>query len=50
MPDKGEQAQIMPQTYSSDQIFAGAREIFIDHQGDRYRLQRTSKGKLILTK
>lgn len=49
-PDTGAGVQAMPHIYSSDQIFAGARVIFIDHQGDRYRLQRTSKGKLILTK
>ncbi len=50
MQSKHAQIGAIPHIYSSDQIFAGAREVFIDHQGERYRLQRTSKGKLILTK
>ena len=37
-------------TVRSADLFADAREIVIDHCGDRYRLRRTSKGKLILTK
>ena len=28
----------------------GRREIVIEHQGERYRLQQTRNGKLILTK
>jgi hemin uptake protein HemP len=35
---------------ASDELFAGAREVIIDHVGDLYRLRCTSKGKLILTK
>lgn len=31
-------------------IFGGAREVAIEHEGGIYRLRRTSKGKLILTK
>ena len=31
-------------------LFAGAREIEIDHAGARYRLRHTALGKLILTK
>lgn len=34
----------------SVEIFAGAREVLIEHEGDEYRLRHTSKGKLILTK
>lgn len=34
----------------SADIFAGAREVVIEHEGDEYRLRLTSKGKLILTK
>ncbi|MCG8695872.1 MAG: hemin uptake protein HemP [Minwuiales bacterium] len=37
-------------TVRSADLFANAREIVIDHCGDRYRLRCTSKGKLILTK
>ena len=34
----------------SDELFAGANEVHIEHGGSLYRLQRTSLGKLILTK
>jgi hemin uptake protein HemP len=34
----------------SDELFAGANEVHIEHRGALYRLQRTSLGKLILTK
>ena len=37
-------------TVRSADLFADAREIVIDHCGDRYRLRCTSKGKLLLTK
>ena len=37
-------------TLRSRDLFAGAREIVIEHQGEQYRLRCTSKGKLILTK
>ena len=36
--------------FESADIFAGAQEVIIDHDGDHYRLRCTSKGKLILTK
>ncbi len=35
---------------SSDELFAGMREVVIGHGGGRYRLRRTRNGKLILTK
>jgi len=35
---------------SSEQLFAGRREIEIEHTGQVYRLRLTSMGKLILTK
>ena len=31
-------------------LFAGANEVEIEHHGVRYRLRKTSLGKLILTK
>jgi len=34
----------------SDTLFAGSRELVIQHGGEEYRLRITSKGKLILTK
>lgn len=39
-----------PTTFKSVEMFAGAREVFIEHEGYQYRLRHTSKGKLILTK
>ncbi len=35
---------------TSDELFAGCRELVIEHSGEEYRLRITSKGKLILTK
>ncbi len=35
---------------TSDELFAGRRELAIEHNGEEYRLRITSKGKLILTK
>ncbi len=34
----------------SKQLFADAKALVIRHDGERYTLRRTSKGKLILTK
>lgn len=34
----------------SEQLFAGAREVIIEHAGNEYRLRLTSQGKLLLTK
>ncbi len=35
---------------SSNVLFSGARELLIRHSGELYRLRRTAKGGLILTK
>ena len=35
---------------ASADLFGGVNEVEIEHQGELYRLRRTSKGKLILTK
>ncbi len=52
-------ARSMPNAYSSakhvlrmssQQLFAGATELEITHQGTQYRLRQTALGKLILTK
>jgi hemin uptake protein HemP len=37
-------------TLTSAELMQGRREIVIEHQGERYRLQQTRNGKLILTK
>lgn len=34
----------------SDSLFTHGDEVFIQHQGEQYRLRRTRNGKLILTK
>ena len=34
----------------SRELFADAREVVIEHDGELYRLRPTRKGKLILTK
>ena len=35
---------------SSSDLLAGQSFLVIEHEGDEYRLRRTRKGKLILTK
>jgi hemin uptake protein HemP len=39
-----------PAPISSSELLRGQRVIEIDHEGQRYRLQATRQGKLILTK
>lgn len=39
-----------PRCIPSAQLFAGAQEVQISHQGMHYRLKKTALGKLILTK
>ena len=34
----------------SQKLFQGQREIWIEHEGERYRLRITRRGKLILQK
>ena len=43
-PARGERSVV------SAELFAGAKEVVIEHEGERYRLRCTSRGKLILTK
>ena len=40
----------LPQAFSAELLFCGAKEIVIRHQGDDYRLRITRNDKLILTK
>lgn len=35
---------------ASTALFGAAKEVLIEHEGEIYRLRRTAKGKLILTK
>ncbi len=39
-----------PRHLSSSQLLAGDREVIIEHGDEKYRLQQTKSGKLILTK
>ncbi len=39
-----------PRHLSSSQLLAGDREVIIEHGSEKYRLQQTRSGKLILTK
>ena len=38
------------QRTTTDALFAGHKELIIEHGDEKYRLRITSKGKLILTK
>lgn len=52
-PDKSasdrDKTKAAPQRLRSSELFAGAREIVIDHDGRLYQLRITQNGKLILT-
>lgn len=39
-----------PLQIDSQTLFAGRRELIIEHQGERYQLRVTRQNKLILTK
>ena len=39
-----------PRIIQADELFAGQREIWIQHGDQHYRLRITAAGKLILTK
>ena len=45
-PQPGEVTVVIP----AEQIFGERREVWIDHNGERYRLRITRRGKLILQK
>ena len=45
-PATGEPAIVIP----AEQIFGDRREVWIEHNGERYRLRITRRGKLILQK
>lgn len=39
-----------PRKVSSEELLKGDRELWIEHEGELYRLRLTSRGKLYLTK
>lgn len=48
-PAPPESGQAPPRRFASRDLFEGAREILIDHDGRLYRMRITQNGKLILT-
>ena len=46
----GPDASDPPQTVRSEELLKGRRELWIEHEGQLYRLRVTSRGKLYLTK
>ena len=48
LPEKKD--QLTNVLFRSEELFRGSREIAIEHNSQRYRLQITRAGKLILTK
>lgn len=40
----------LPLTVTSEALFAGGRQLLIQHEGETYTLRITSRSKLILTK
>ena len=45
-----EKSDHLPRVVSTQEIFAGEREICIEHEGEIYRLRITRRNKLILQK
>ena len=50
MKDSKKSEAMRPRQWSSKELFAGSREILIEHNADCYRLSITKAGKLILNK
>jgi hemin uptake protein HemP len=46
----GAHPQSRMKRWTSQELFAGGRELVILHAGSEYRLRLTSQGKLVLTK
>ena len=49
-PEKKDVAPILPKIISFDSLARCGDEIWIENEGQIYRLRRTRQGKLILTK
>ena len=45
-PTPAEPAEVIP----AEKLFGDRREVWIEHNGERYRLRITRRGKLILQK
>jgi hemin uptake protein HemP len=49
-PSGGNKRSDPAHTISSEELLQGRRELWIEHEGQMYRLRVTSRGKLYLTK
>jgi hemin uptake protein HemP len=49
-PKEGARPENKTRVIGTDQLFQGAREVCIEHDGVRYRLRITRRNKLILQK
>ncbi len=49
-PEQDPPANDAPRILQAEELFAGRREVWIQHGDQRYRLRITAAGKLILTK
>ena len=47
---KAEERRDQPRLIDADELFQGSREVWIEHDGVRYRLRITRRKKLILQK
>jgi hemin uptake protein HemP len=47
---KAEERRDQPRIIDADELFQGSREVWIEHEGVRYRLRITRRNKLILQK
>lgn len=48
--EERERGRAAQRRFRTEELFAGSKEIIIEHQEADYRLRLTSKGKLILTR
>ena len=49
-PTPEQESDREPKVINAENLFAGEKEVWIDHAGERYRLRITRRGKLILQK
>ena len=49
-PNEDEPRAEAPPIWDATILFGSAREVWIEHHGERYRLRITRRGRLILTK
>jgi hemin uptake protein HemP len=47
---RSDEGQDRPRVIDAEELFQGGREVWIEHEGVRYRLRITRRNKLILQK